>query len=173
MDPDPAEEVAMTTHADPHRNPSGATRGRVASGGVAPPLLKGSAAVRQREAHAVDLRAEGLTYAEIGARLGVSRQMATRVVSRGLRALPRESATELVALQDAQLDLLWAAMFPRAAEGNPRHAVVCLRVLERRARLHGLDQPTKLEVGMSVEEVDALDREIEQLLAARDGGGDS
>ena len=60
----------MTTLADPHRNPSGATRARVASGGVAPPLLKGSAAVRQREAHAVDLRAEGLTYAEIGARLG-------------------------------------------------------------------------------------------------------
>jgi DNA-binding CsgD family transcriptional regulator len=175
MDPEPAEEAAMSTHPDSHRNP---TRGNPTTGcprGVAFPLLKGSAAVRQREADALDLRAEGLTFQEIGARLGVSRQMAARIVRRGLRALPRESAAELVVLQDAQLDMIWAAMFPRAVEGSPRAAAVCIRVLERRAKLHGLDAPTRTEVRMSVEEVDALDAEIEALLAQRDGrgGGDA
>jgi hypothetical protein len=48
-------------------------------------------------------------------------------------------------------------------------------VLERRSRLLGLDAPTRTEVHMTGEEMDALDREIEQLLAQRDGrdGGGS
>jgi hypothetical protein len=55
-----------------------------------------------------------------------------------------------------------------------RHAEVCVRICERRARLLGLDQPAKLEMRMSGEEVDALDREIEQLLEGyRRGEGGS
>ena len=49
-----------------------------------------------------------------------------------------------------------------------------MRICERRARLLGLDQPAKMVMRMSVEEVDALDREIEQLLDGYyHGGGDS
>jgi hypothetical protein len=44
-------------------------------------------------------------------------------------------------------------------------------VLERRARMLGLDAPTRSQVTMTVEEVDALDREIEQLLGQQ-GLGD-
>jgi DNA-binding CsgD family transcriptional regulator len=134
----------------------------------------GSIAVRERERLAVQLRVEGLTYDEIGDRLGVSRRMASRIVNRAMDRVLREPVGQLVDLESARLDALWAAMWPRALRGSARHAEVCVRICERRARLLGLDQPAKMEMRMSVEEVDALDREIEHLLDGyRHGGGDS
>jgi hypothetical protein len=155
----------MTTHADPRRNPK-----RGCPRGVASPLLKGSPAVRQREAHAVDLRTEGLTYREIGTRLGVTRQMATKIIMRALKALPRESAAQMVVLEGERLDAILAAMWPRAMAGSARHAMVALRVCERRARMFGLDAPARVEAHITREEHDAIDREIEALLAEYGGG---
>jgi hypothetical protein len=60
------------------------------------------------------------------------------------------------------------------AGGSARPLECCVRSCERRSRLLGLDQPAELELRMSVEEVDALDREIEQLLDSyRRGEGGS
>jgi hypothetical protein len=130
---------------------------------------------RERERVAVALRVEGCTYAEIGDQLGVSDRMASRIVNRAMDRVLREPVGQLVELEAARLDALWAAMWPRALAGSARHAEVCVHISARRSQLLGLDQPSKLEMRMSVEEVDALDREIEQLLAQRDGrdGGGS
>jgi DNA-binding CsgD family transcriptional regulator len=134
----------------------------------------GAVWVRQREAKALQLRAAGATYALIANRLGIGETMARRVVQRALARVVREPAHQLITLELERLDLLWRSMFARALGGSARHAEVCLRVLERRARLLGLDAPTRSEVHvMSAEEMDALDREIEGLLRIyRDGGGD-
>jgi hypothetical protein len=151
----------MSTPPNPGRNPK-----MRCPTGVAAPLVKGSAAVRQREALAVDLRAEGLTYREVGERLGITRQMATRVVKRGLATLVRESAAELLALDNERVDMVWRAMWPHARAGSAPHAMVCLKALERRARLFGLDAPARSEVTahITAEETAALDKEIEALL---------
>jgi DNA-binding CsgD family transcriptional regulator len=155
MDPD--QEGEMTTMAT--------SNGRNGSPG-------GSIAVRERERVAVELRVQGYSYAEIGDRLGVSRKMASRIVNRAMDRVLREPVGQLIDLELARLDALWQAMWPRALRGSARHAEVCVRICERRARLLGLDQPAKLEMRMSVEEVDALDREIEQLLDGYRHGGD-
>jgi hypothetical protein len=154
---DPEQEGEMTTMATSNQ-PNGSPGG--------------SFGARERERLAVTLRIDGLTYAEIGARLGVSDRMASRVVNRAMNRVLREPVGQLVDLELARLDGLWAAMWPKAMRGSARHAEVCVRISERRSRLLGLDQPSKLEMRMSVEEVDALDREIEQLLDGyrRDGG---
>jgi hypothetical protein len=130
---------------------------------------------RERERVAVALRVEGCTYAEIGDQLGVSDRMASRIVNRAMDRVLREPVGQLVELEAARLDALWAAMWPRVLAGSARHAEVCVHICARRCQLLGLDQPSKLEMRMSVEEVDALDREIEQLLTQRDGrdGGGS
>jgi hypothetical protein len=158
MDPEqPREMTTMATSHQPNGSPGG------------------SIAARERERLAVELRVEGCTYAEIGARLGISDRMASRVVNRAMNRVLREPVGQLIDLELARLDALWAAMWPRALAGSARHAEVCVAISARRCRLLGLDQPSKLEMHMSVEEVDALDREIEQLLAQRDGreGGGS
>jgi hypothetical protein len=114
---------------------------------------------------AVTLRVEGCTYAEIGDQLGISDRMASRIVNRAMNRVLREPVGQLVDLESARLDALWQAIMPRALAGSARHAEVCVRIAERRSRLLGLDAPTRTEVRMSVEEVDALDAEIERLLA--------
>ena len=134
----------------------------------------GSLQARERERVAVGLRIDGLTYDEIGDRLGISDRMASRIVNRAMNRVLREPVGQLVDLESARLDALWQAMWPKALAGSARHAEVCVRISERRSRLLGLDQPHKLEMRMSVEEVDALDAEIEKLLDGyRHGGGDA
>jgi DNA-binding CsgD family transcriptional regulator len=158
MDPEqPGEMTTMATSNAPNGSPPGSIR------------------AREREREAVALRVEGCIYAEIGDRLGISDRMASRIVNRAINRVLREPVGQLVDLESARLDALWQAMWPQALAGSARHAEVCVRICERRARLLGLDQPAKLEMRMSAEEVDALDREIEQLLAQRDGrdGGGS
>jgi hypothetical protein len=78
----------------------------------------GSIAVRERERVAVQLRIDGLTYDEIGARLGVSRRMASRIVNRAMNRVLREPVGQLVDLESARLDALWQAMWPRALAGS-------------------------------------------------------
>jgi hypothetical protein len=159
MDPDqPGEVTTMATSNQANGSPGGSLRAR-----------------RERERVAVALRVEGCTYAEIGDQLGVSDRMASRIVNRAMDRVLREPVGQLVELEAARLDALWAAMWPRVLAGSARHAEVCVHICARRCQLLGLDQPSKLEMRMSVEEVDALDREIEQLLAQRDGrdGGGS
>jgi hypothetical protein len=124
----------------------------------------GSIAARKRERVAIELRIDGCNFAEIGDRLGISDRMASRIVHRAMNRVLREPVGQLIDPESARLDALWQAMWPRAVAGSARHAEVCVRICERRARLLGLDQPAKMEMRMSVEEVDALDREIEQLL---------
>jgi hypothetical protein len=157
MDPEhPKEMTTMAISNQPNGSPGGSLRAR-----------------RERERLAVELRVQGCTFGQIGARLGVSDRMASRIFHRAMDRVLREPVGQLVDLESARLDALWAAMWPRALAGSARHAEVCVRICERRARLLGLDQPAKMEMRMSVEEVDALDREIEVLLEQyRDPGGD-
>ena len=56
--------------------------------------------------------------------------------------------------------------------GSARHAEVCVRISERRARLLGLDAPARVDANVLANvTVDQIDAEIERLL--REYGGDA
>jgi Homeodomain-like domain len=131
-------------------------------------------AVAEREARALALRRDGHTYEEIGQALGVNRQMATRIVQRGLARVVREPAEqvraiELLALDHLQVQALAVLrrkhFFVQGGEvvkrSNPEtgeeeelvddgpmlQAIACvLRIQESRRRLLGLDAPTQARV---------------------------
>lgn len=130
----------------------------------------------ERRAQVMRLRLAGLPFDQIGAQLDppVSMQRAYQLYRDALARVVREPTEDVLTADLERLDLLWRAMLTRAAAGSARHAEIALRVLERRARMLGLDAPTKTEakVTFTAEEVDQLDREIEQLLAAA-GAGDA
>ena len=73
-----------------------------------------------------------------------------------------------VAEQSALLDGIERAMAPKAMLGNERAAEVLLRVMERRARLLGLDRPVRHEVtgadGGPIEVTEALADEADALV---------
>ena len=103
-------------------------------------------AAAARRARVLGLRLEGLSFEQIGAQLDppVSRQRAYRLYADALRQVVREPASELLTADLERLNLLWGAMLARALAGSARHAEVALKVLERRARMFGLDAADRL-----------------------------
>lgn len=102
----------------------------------------------QRRLEAIQLRRDGLSFTEIGSRLGISRQMANRIVRRelqNLQALSLQEADLLRTLEADRLDLLLKSFMPKAREGDHKAADVVLKVIDRRAKLFGLDAPTRTE----------------------------
>jgi hypothetical protein len=99
---------------------------------------------------ALDLRKAGKTYAEIGQVLGVSEQRAHKVVTEELARLNRErveAATDVCRLELGRLDTLLAGVWEAAKGGDVVAIDRVVKLMERRARLAGLDKPVKQEIG--------------------------
>ena len=152
----------MTAHDD---TPTAATHGRGKNGQFIRSLT-----TADRDALAARLRATGMGYREIAARLGLETAGAAhRAVARALKAVPVEDVTELRAIECERLDALsqrlWTILDTRIPLGLARGqrivdqnnepvqdpapvlAVVdrLLRITEKRSRLLGLDQAQKPE----------------------------
>jgi hypothetical protein len=68
-----------------------------------------------------------------------------------------ESADELRKVEVARLDLLYLKMSPLADQGSMGAVDRCLRIMERRARLLGLDAPTKTDLTTGGEKIGSQD----------------
>lgn len=100
----------------------------------------------ERRKLALELRARGLPYREIGEQLGVSMQAAHRLVVTALEALrteTAEAAADLRQLELERLDAMLAGLWEAATTGDTGAVNAVLRLCERRAKLCGLDAPTK------------------------------
>jgi hypothetical protein len=99
-----------------------------------------------RAAEAVRLRIQGLSFDAIAERVGYkSRQAAFDAVKRALEAILREPSDELRELDLRRLDELLLGQWPAAQSGDPDAVDCCLRILSKRWRLLGLDQPRPQE----------------------------
>ncbi|MCE5290851.1 MAG: hypothetical protein LLG14_16655 [Nocardiaceae bacterium] len=106
---------------------------------------------RARAVAAIQLRASGATYPEISERLGYAgKEAAFRAVKRLLARQERESAAELVAIEDRNLLAwrreLWAAIAVASPAQLAALASTDVRISDRRGRLYGLDRPSRFEV---------------------------
>lgn len=114
---------------------------------------KEKANIEERRQQALDYRKAGYSYRDIGARLEVSHEQARRDVEAALAALvedTKDSAEQLRQLELERLDMLTKALEPMAAVGNPGAVNSFLRVMERRAKLLGLDAPVKQDINLDV-----------------------
>lgn len=99
----------------------------------------------ERIAKALDLRRQGCSFGEIAKELGWrTRQAAFEAVSRALADTVAEPAEDVRKLELMRLDRLERLLWPRAEAGDPKAVTGLLKVQERRAKLLGLDAPTKL-----------------------------
>ncbi len=117
------------------------------------------ATTAQRETRAVEMRKAGATYDDIAAALDCNRSTAYRTVMRALARNQAAEVEELRMIEGARLDRMQMGLWQRAVSGSESACLAVLRIMERRARLFGLDAPAKVEVRR-----DALDDEIETLL---------
>lgn len=97
---------------------------------------------RERDRRAVELRIEGLTFAAIGAHLGVTWQAAQQAVNRALdetRSAIAERADELRAIEAERLETITQILWPRVLDGDLKAIDRVLRARESFRRLVGLD----------------------------------
>lgn len=106
---------------------------------------KETAAAKIKAAKAVELRMEGKTFDEIAQEAGYnSRQAAHDAVKRALELTVREPATEMIKLDLERLDKIWGIHYLNAQAGDVQALGACMKIMERRAKLLGLDsQPEK------------------------------
>lgn len=127
---------------------------------------------------AAELRRDGYSYAQIADKLGCSVGGAHKKVKRALRQIVQEPAQDVRLMEIARYDKLLvsaqeivdglkACPHCNAADSVPKFSTqdrlsamgTVLRISERRAKLEGLDAPTKVEHRI----FDALDAQIEAL----------
>jgi hypothetical protein len=103
----------------------------------------------QRRQSAVSLRVAGRTYAQIADELGVSKQRAYQAVAEAVAEVNqqcRESAEELRRVECERLDAAQAAIWDKVVGGDLKAVETFLKLATRRARLLGLDAPTRTQV---------------------------
>lgn len=93
---------------------------------------------------AIELRRAGATYEQIGQQLDISKSRAHQLVIEGLEVVREQiksESTVIMALELERLDNLLLGLWKQRQ--NPRVVDTILRVLERKHKLQGLDQPIK------------------------------
>jgi hypothetical protein len=122
-------------------------------------------AAAERRVKALELRKAGKTYREIGRALGYSEQRAHKLVTAELSRLNAqrvEQAKEVTRLELERLDALWAGVWTQAKRGNGAAVDRALSIMQRRARLLGLDAPKQSQVEAKVNQTVDLLGEVEQ-----------
>jgi len=106
----------------------------------------GKAAIEtlERRQEAVDLRRQGKSYNQIATIMGLNKSSVHKTVSKALQEIKdelEEDATLLRAQELDRLDNLQSAYWSDAMNGNTMAGAQILRVMERRAKILGIDQP--------------------------------
>ena len=100
-----------------------------------------------RAPKALELKIAGGSYRQIGKHLGVSAKTAYQDVQDALAQLDTVKLGKAERLRDLDLercDRAIVGLSQGVGHGDPRAVTALMRVLERRAKLLGLDAPTKL-----------------------------
>lgn len=127
------------------------------------PQAKTDSVIARRQ-QVADLRVQQLTLAEIAERLDVS-VTTVHFDMKAVREMWIERATadhsEMVAEQIAKLDALERTLMPDALKGDLKVVEQILKIIDRRSKILGLDQPQRHEVQMV--SIDLIDAEIRRL----------
>jgi len=125
----------------------------------------------ERAARAFALRKSGMSYRDIALELGVAHSLVHRDVQAAIKQFldeAREHHTQIMAIEAARLDDLQRVMWEQAAMGDRRAVDTVLKIMERRAKLLGLDTPvaTKaVNVTLTPDELSQMsDDELQRLI---------
>lgn len=98
----------------------------------------------QKQAEAMRLRASGMDFDRIAQRLGyANRAGAHRAVMSALKKTLQEPADELRTMEAERLDRMLEGLWEKAIAGDTWSVDRVLSIMERRAKLLGLDRPAE------------------------------
>jgi transposase len=104
---------------------------------------------RQREREALTYRLGGMKLWEIAQKLGVTEAGVSKMLSRTLDATSKEiseKAEELRAVQLERTEMMIRGLWSKAMVGDEKAVDTIRKLLERQARLLGIDAPERKEI---------------------------
>jgi hypothetical protein len=104
--------------------------------------------IAERRVRAFGLRKAGASYRQIAQQLSVSLNTAWADVTAELLELREQTKADAQEVRDLELqrcDEMILGLWPAVRKGDPRSVLAAAKVMERRAKLLGLDAPTKQE----------------------------
>lgn len=100
----------------------------------------------EKQRQALELRKAGATFEQIAKQLDYATHVgAMKAVKSALKKVLREPAEELRQMEVERLDALMLPLWKQARDGNQGAVDRILKIMERRAKLLGLDAPVKQE----------------------------
>lgn len=114
---------------------------------------------------ALGLRHTGYTYRQIAAAEGVSVKCAHSRVTAAIRAGGKREADTERQLDLDRLDAYLVMAHARVAAGDTKALELVMRIMDRRARLLGLDVPAQVKVDATVTVQDGTDAELAEMVA--------
>jgi predicted transcriptional regulator len=111
-----------------------------------------------RSADIFQRRLGGKTIRQIASEFGITAGGVSKILKKEydkVHKRARESADQIKQLHLERLDFMYSCLMPGMLAGNSRSIDMATKVLERMARLEGLDAPEKKQVDITVEYTDA------------------
>ena len=126
-----------------------------------------------KEIKVLELRRAGLTWQRIAEETGYADHTgAYAAYKRAIKRTMQQPADELREAELDRIDRLQLALWPKAMKGDNASINTIVRLMERRARLLGLDTPIKIQQDVvnwdGNESIDRAVRELAALLTAND-----
>jgi hypothetical protein len=119
---------------------------------------------------ALKLRSLGYTYQRIADQTGCSKQTAYARVQRALNAIPAEAAEEYRKLEGERLDALLEVSMAKALDPAGKGFLFavdrCIALMDRRAKLFGLDAPVKQSVEVVTYDGNSIEARVAELRSA-------
>lgn len=105
----------------------------------------------QKENQALDLRLAGATYDVIARECQFTHRSAARkAVGRALYRIQAEPVKQIREMEQARLDRMMRAIWPKVLRGELDAIATALRIEERRSKLLGLDQADRVDIEQRV-----------------------
>ena len=123
-----------------------------------------------KEVQIVELRKEGYVWREIATLVGMSTEGVYKAYNRAMVRTLRPATEELREMELERLDALQLTYWQPAVQGNLRAADFILKVIDKRAKLLGLDAPVKVQAEVVTYDGTDLDREVERYARLIEGG---
>ncbi len=118
-------------------------------------------------AECLEMRRQGYSYAQISERTGLKSPQIAQIIQQSLQNMLEADGEDVKRLELQRLDEIFKNAYARATTGNFSLAAVdaCMRIMERRAKLLGLDAPVRTinEHNLNLLSDDELDAKLAQL----------
>ena len=118
-----------------------------------------------KELRVIELRRSGLTWQRIADEMGYADHSgAYGAYKRAVKRTLQQPTKEVREMEVDRLDRMQLALWARVLKGDDKAINTSLRIMERRARLLGLDAPTKIQAEVVNYDGHGLDAEVERIV---------